>query len=216
MNKNSKKALYEKIMRNVSKQVKQSINALNESNVATNMSGKVYDILFNKVLYCTMSVDDILKDQKILKKIAGSIVEARVKDTVRYAFTENYQDSQGYHAGTRIKQDAAGMPRYVDGGDNWWDFMLDGEKVEIKAFQKGKMYSNVHATKNQVDMKNDLTFMLVEYKLHGTEIIITGIAFVDGKDIEFDSKYNRLVNNGNIEFLRDSDDYQLSSEWDEI
>jgi len=110
------------------------------------------------------------------------MVEERVKDIMETNFSHKENE----------------IVRYVNGGDNWWDFELDGEKIEVKAFQKGKMYSNVHATKNQVDHKDELTFMLVEYVISGYNVLITGYAFVDGVDIEFDSKYNRLINNSDI------------------
>ena len=195
MKKNNKKQLYESIMRSISKEVKRSLASLNESNASGNMN----DILFGKAYFQSLNINDLLQDPYILKKIAGYIVEAQVKKVVNQVFSKNYQDAREEHSSSN----SAGIPRYVNGGDNWWDFTLDGEKVEIKAFQKGKMYSNVHATKNQVDNKNDLTFMLVEYKIMGNEITITGIAFVDGSEIKFDSKYNRLVNNGAINFRRD-------------
>ena len=60
----------------------------------------------------------------------------------------------------------------------------------------------MHATKNQVDHKNELVFMLVEYVIINDDIEITGITIVDGSELEFDSRYNRLVNNGNIQFVR--------------
>ena len=199
MKKNSKKQLYESIMRGISKEVKCSLASLNESNASGNMN----DILFGKAYFQSLNINDLLQDTYILKKIAGYIVEAQVKKVVKQQFSKNYQDTRGNHSGSAPSSDSTGIPRYVDGGNNWWDFTLDGEKVEIKAFQKGKMYSNVHATKNQVDNKNDLTFMLVEYKLMGNKITITGIAFVDGSEIEFDSRYNRLVKNSAINFRRD-------------
>lgn len=190
------KALYEQIMRNVSREVKRSLN----ESVEDSLNKAFYALLFGKLNYMTKSIDEILQDERILKKIAGYIVEEQVKDLVQYMFTENYQDENGYHAGTRIMQDENGLPRYTDGGDNWWDFMLDGQKVEIKAFQKGTLYSNVKATANQLKYKNDLTFMLVEYKVVNGNIQITGVALVDGSDIDFDPKYDRLVKNPNIKF----------------
>lgn len=150
------------------------------------MNDFIYTVLlgeFNK----SINIDRLIHNQKFLRKIAGYIVEQRVKDTLRYAFPRHSEEE---------------LPRYIDGNENWWDFELDGEKVEIKAFQKGKMFSNVHATKNQVDHKDELTFMLVEYIIVNDDIQITGIAIVDGSELEFDSKYNRLLNNGNIQFMR--------------
>lgn len=200
MRKNNK-ALYEQIMRNVSREVKRSLN----ESVEGSIDKAFYALLFGKLNYGFKSIDEILQDDRILKKIAGYIIEEQVKDLVRYMFTENYYDNKGYHAGARIMQDENGLPRYTDGGDNWWDFMLDGQKVEIKAFQKGTLYSNVKATANQLKYKNDLTFMLVEYKVIGGEIQITGIALVDGSEIDFDPKYDRLVKNSNIKFKTGKD-----------
>lgn len=200
MRKNNK-ALYEQIMRKVSREVKRSLN----ESVEDSINKAFYALLFGKLKYGTKSIDEILQNERILKKIAGDIVEEQVKDLVEYMFTENYYDNNGYHAGARIMQDENGLPRYTDGGDNWWDFMLDGQKVQIKAFQKGTLYSNVKATANQLKYKNELTFMLVEYKVIGGEIQITGIALVDGSDIDFDPKYDRLVKNPNIKFKTGKD-----------
>ena len=63
------------------------------------------------------------------------------------------------------------------------------------------MYSNVHVTLNQAKYKNELTFMLVEYKILGGDIKITGIAFVDGSEMEINSS-GRFVYNPNIQFNR--------------
>ena len=183
MKRDSKKALYESIMTSVAKEVKKT---LNESNIENNMNDFIYTMLlgeFNK----SINIDRLIHNPKFLRKIAGYIVEERVKDTIRYAFPRHSEEE---------------LPRYIDGGENWWDFELDGEKVEIKAFQKGKMFSNMHATKNQVDHKDEIIFMLVEYIIVNDDIEITGIAIVDGSELEFDNKYNRLVNNGNIQFIR--------------
>jgi len=183
MKRDNKKVLYESIMTSVAKEVKK---VLNESNIENNINNFIYTMLlgeFNK----SINIDRLIHTPAFLRKIAGYIVEERVKDTIRYAFPRHSEEE---------------LPRYIDGGENWWDFELDGEKVEIKAFQKGKMFSNMHATKNQVDHKDELVFMLVEYVIVNDDIEITGIAIVDGSKLEFDSKYNRLVNNENIQFVR--------------
>ncbi len=152
-----------------------------------------------------MSITDILKDNKVFAKIAGYVVEARIKNVLSYIFTHNTYDDNGIFAGAKMETDADGLPRFVDGGNNWWDFSLDGEKVEIKAFQKGKLYSNVKATANQLKYKDDLTFMLVEYEYGGGEVLITGIALVDGSKLTFDEKYDRLVRNPAIKFKKVED-----------
>lgn len=198
----NKHYLYENLMRDISNTVKKHIN---ESNFANTMAPEIYKFLFGDDSYSWKSVDEILEDDRIMKKVAGYIVEEQVKDLVKYMFTENYKDERGYHAGTRLMQDSLGNARYIDGKDNWWDFSIDGEKIEIKAFQKGKLYSNVHATANQVKYKDDLTFMLVEYVVDNGTIDITGIAFVNGTDIQFDSTYDRIVRNPNIKFYRGED-----------
>jgi hypothetical protein len=63
------------------------------------------------------------------------------------------------------------------------------------------MHSNVHVTLNQAEHKNELTFMLVEYIIMNGEIKITGIAFVDGSEMEINSS-GRFVHNPNIQFNR--------------
>ena len=184
MKRDDKKALYESIMTSVAKEVKKT---LSESNFASTIDSLGYNILlgkdklFNALVSKPLSISQVLEDPRILRKIAGFIVEARTKKRL---------------------QDALG-DRCKDGYDNWWDCEIDGEKIEIKAFQKGKLYSNMHATKNQVDKKDDLTFILVEYQLRGDDVEITGIAIVDGADIEFDETYNRLKRNRQINFVRD-------------
>lgn len=196
----NKRALYENIMRNVAKTVKHS---LTESNIASNIDGKVYDLLFDRIehqIVTKFSIEELLSDSKFAKKIAGYLVEEMVKRAVEYSIRVDDLDID-----------------YVNGENNWWDFSLNGEKVEIKAFQKGTLYSNVHATANQVRYKDQLTFMLVEYKIDNNLPVITGIAFVDGSDVSFDSKYNRLVRNPNIIFKRPTPELEgdWSGDWDQ-
>ncbi len=192
------KSLYDSIMKDVSKQVKRH---LNESNVSNTIPQDFYKIMFNHLSYRQLDINEILSKRNILAKIAGYIVEERIKDIMKYLFSHN----GSFGEGVVLDTDEQGMPRYADGGNNWWDFTLDGEKVEIKAFQRGKMYSNVKATANQRDFKDQLTFMLVEYDISDGFIDITGIALVDGSDLKFDAKYDRIIKNNNINFVRSED-----------
>ena len=210
MKNSNKRKLYESIMKNVSHEVKRTLNKTNKLNEAAEFSPFVYDAIFGQSRdYYEMSIEDILKDPKIMRKVAGYIIEARVKDIIRMEFSVGVGEKGFYDKGINIKLNDENMPRYVDGGDNWWDFIIDNQKVVIKSFQKGKLYSNVHASKNQVDNKDQLTFMLIEYTIDAYDgsIEITGIAVVDGSDMDFDPKYNRFVKNGNIKFIRYNDEY---------
>jgi len=127
---NSNKALYESIMKDVAKTVKKSLN----ENASDKLNDVFYGIIFNKINYAGLSISEILQDDKILAKVAGSVVEEQIKQVLKYTFTHNAYDDDGVFIGATLDKDANGLPRFVDGGNNWWDFSLDGEKVEIKAF----------------------------------------------------------------------------------
>ena len=79
MKRDNKKVLYESIMTSVAKEVKK---VLNESNIENNINNFIYIMLlgeFNK----SINIDRLIHTPALLTKIAGYIVEERVKDTIR-------------------------------------------------------------------------------------------------------------------------------------
>ena len=129
MKKDNKKALYESIMTSVAKEVKK---ALSESLVANKIKNRVYDVLFYnlapEIQGETVTIDNIAHEHGFLRKIAGYLIEAKVKAAISRSFIT--QTDYGYIA----DKNSNGEVRYEDGGDNWWDFSIDGEKIDVKAF----------------------------------------------------------------------------------
>ena len=79
----------------------------------------------------------------------------------------------------------------VPESNSWYDFEFEGDKFEVKAFEKGKKYSNTKITKNQSEHKDELVFVLVEYEVHGTDLSVNNIELIDGTKLIF--RNNRLV-----------------------
>jgi hypothetical protein len=116
----------ESIMTSLPKEVK---TVLNESTVARKIKTRVYNVLFYnlapEIQGETVTLEDIAHEPRFLKKIAGYLIEEKVKAAISRSFIT--KTDYGYIVD---KYD----PKYEDGGDNWWDFSIDGEKVEVKAF----------------------------------------------------------------------------------
>lgn len=110
-------------------------------------------------------------NEQILKRAGGYIVEAKVKEWV----------SATAEMDTKVYED----------GNTWYDFTYEGQNFEIKAFLKGKKYSNTKLTANQLEHKNDLAFLLCEYEIDGSELKINSIEVVNGKDLKISG--NRMV-----------------------
>lgn len=110
----------------------------------------------------------IILDEKVMRKCAGYIIEGYVINTVN-----------------SIKDTT------VPESNSWYDFEFEGDKFEVKAFEKGKKYSNTKITKNQSEHKDELVFVLVEYEVHGTDLSVNNIELIDGTKLIF--RNNRLV-----------------------
>lgn len=110
-------------------------------------------------------------NKQVLKKVAGYLVEQQVKTWVSITAQ-------------------IGAKTYED-GDQWYDFVYDGQKCEIKAFQKGRKYSNTKLTANQLEHKDELLFVLCEYTSDDSRVVITNIELVPGKDMKISG--NRMV-----------------------
>jgi hypothetical protein len=124
---------------------------------------------------------DILKDvsvqlsEAVIKRCAGYIVEEYVKVQIKQA--------NGEVADT-----------FVDGEfKEYYDFELKGDKFEVKAFQKGRKYSNTRLTTKQQADKDNLIFIFVEYVIDGAKIKINNVSIEDGKNIKYDNKTGRLM-----------------------
>lgn len=110
---------------------------------------------------------------KLLTKCAGYIIEEWVKEKI-----------QNLDVDSKVK--------FKPAEDKWYDFIYDGSKVDVKAFQKGKKYSNTKLTESQAKNKDQLIFILVEYTATN-ELELTNIEVVKGSDLKINN--DRLVKN---------------------
>ena len=110
---------------------------------------------------------------KLLTKCAGYIIEEWVKEKIQ-------------------NLDAESKAKFKPAEDTWYDFIYDGSKVDVKAFQKGKKYSNTKLTAEQSKNKDQLIFILVEYTATN-ELELTNIEIVKGSDLKINN--DRLVKN---------------------
>ena len=80
----------------------------------------------------------------IIKRCAGYIVEEYIKVKLK-TFNGSINDT------------------FVDGEfKEYYDFELEGDKFEVKAFQKGRKYSNTKLTLGQQENKDSLIFIFAE------------------------------------------------------
>lgn len=111
----------------------------------------------------------------IIKRCAGYIVEEYIKVKIK-TFNGSVSDT------------------FADGEfKEYYDFELEGDKFEVKAFQKGRKFSNTKLTSNQQKNKDDLIFIFAEYVIEGSKIKINNVTIEDGKNIKYDEKTGRLV-----------------------
>jgi hypothetical protein len=133
-------------------------------------------------------ITDLIKG-KALKKCAGYLIETAVKWYIQqYQFSDKeYEES----ARTIDDPDHKPLVNTFEDGETWYDFVMKGDKFEIKSFEKGKKYSNTKLTKGQVEHKDELIFVLCEYTVSSGDLKVTNIEFVEGKDLKING--NRLV-----------------------
>lgn len=105
---------------------------------------------------------DLEKDE-LLKRIAGYAIEEFIKIKIQ-------------NCNEDIKLIDTKFKLY-------YDFEFNGDKFEVKSFQKGNKYSNIILTKTQKKEKNNLIFILVEYKIENYQINITNIEIEKGKNL---------------------------------
>ena len=111
----------------------------------------------------------------IIKRCAGYIVEEYIKVKLK-TFNGSINDT------------------FVDGEfKEYYDFELEGDKFEVKAFQKGRKYSNTKLTLGQQENKDSLIFIFAEYIIEGSKIKIDNVTIEDGKNIKYDEKTGRLM-----------------------
>ena len=113
----------------------------------------------------------------IIKRCAGYIVEEYIKVKLK-TFNGSVSDT------------------FVDGEyKEYYDFELEGDKFEVKAFKKGRKFSNTKLTSNQQQNKDNLIFIFAEYVIEGSKIKINNVTIEDGKNIKCDEKTGRLMKN---------------------
>ena len=111
----------------------------------------------------------------IIKRCAGYIVEEYIKVKLK-TFNGSINDT------------------FVDGEfKEYYDFELEGDKFEVKAFQKGRKYSNTKLTLGQQENKDSLIFIFVEYVIEGSKIKINNVTIEDGANVKYDKKTGRLI-----------------------
>lgn len=108
---------------------------------------------------------------KLLTKCAGYIIEEWIKEKIQ-----------------NIDFESKNKFKFAE--DSWYDFIYDNTKIEVKSFQKGKKYSNTKLTASQLDNKDQLVFILVEYTAD-QELNIINIEFVKGSELKIHN--DRLV-----------------------
>lgn len=177
--------LYEKIKNSINQELSDlfdetnRLNELSNNTDDTTLFNKLDEIFTSKLigLNINIHISKRLNIDRILKKVAGYLIEETIKKLIRC--------SQKIH-------------QYKDNLDGYYDFSINGKNFEIKAFQKGTLYSNVHLTEKQKANKNQLTFILVQYCVVNEQINVINFAIVDGVDIE--TTNDKINSKSNITF----------------
>jgi len=98
--------------------------------------------------------------------------------------SENFaKNIAGHVVEEAVKVSLSSLGDFKDGGNDYYDFEFNGEKVEVKALLGGRM-SNLKLTKPQYEHKNEMVFILVSYEASKDTITIKDLEVKEGKNLK--------------------------------
>lgn len=151
--------------------IESNINISGLQETLINILSKVDDEFDNSIV---VNIDKVHITESFMSHIAGYIVE-NVVHNVLYT----YKNELGI---IDISDDIIQQKPY--------DFILNGEKIEIKSRLKGN--NSTVATTEQINTKNEMIFCIITYSISGNKIIIDSDDIIVKRGVDLKVKNNSL------------------------